>query len=82
MKIRFKDEQAHQDFSNCRANVAIANYMGMDTHEAYNYCSGDIGLIDDNNCGITIPDPYISGFEGWNAVIHKGERRYFVIEGE
>ncbi|ADQ53255.1 conserved hypothetical protein [Aeromonas phage 65] len=82
MKIRFKSEKARQEFADtCYANQAIAEYMGMGTHEAINHNDGIIELIKDGK-GIIIPYPYQDLYDGWNAAIYMHERSYFVIEGE
>lgn len=79
MKIRFKDTDAQYEFV-CMsdANAAIAEYMGMETHDAISYeeCGQTIiALVDDNDDVIEVGE-----FNQWEAQIHQFEQQYFIIE--
>ncbi len=72
MKIRFKDADTQYKFD---ANAAIAEYMGMDTHDVISY----------GECGQTIValvDYTISvgEFDQWEAQVHQGNQQFFIIE--
>ncbi|UKM62759.1 hypothetical protein P19_0271 [Aeromonas phage P19] len=79
MKIHFKDTDAQYEFM-CKidANAAIADYMGMDTHDAISYeeCGKTIiALVDVNGDPITVGE-----FDQWEAQVHQGEQQFFIIE--
>ncbi|QMV28849.1 hypothetical protein AP1_0142 [Aeromonas phage AP1] len=79
MKIRFKDTDAQYEFV-CMsdANAAIAEYMGMDTHDVISYeeCGQTIiALVDDNDDVIEV-----GGLGQWEAQIYQCEQQFFIIE--
>lgn len=91
MKIKFTSEETRELFRHHNdsthgdnyANDAIADYMGMETHDAVNHSNGDIELVDKRGYGITISSKYFDDYsDGWKAIIYIDERSYFDIEGE
>lgn len=82
MKIKFKSEDARIAFASLSvANAAIAEYMGLDVHEAVNLSDGWIELVDENGYGMEFNPLCYDGFL-YAGVFRMDERQYIIIDGE
>lgn len=82
MKIKFKSEEARATFASLSvANGIIADYMGLDVHEAINHSNGWIELVDENGYGMEFGS---RSWDNWffSGVFHMDERQYIIIDGE